>query len=797
MNVVIRKGDSPANGVSAAPGAAAIAQPTDNPTPSRPDVAREVVQSDPAGGPAPFARVGRSMRIGARFGAGAALGVWLADVAVLASTRSAVGWRHWLTGVGAALFVALTTALVLGALLGPVFVPMTTGMVERLRGRLGGLRDGDPDACHTLAAQALGVAGLLCVWSFLAYRVALATELDFAGPKSMAGALTVSHLMFAATLAVAWPSGVRLARRLVELASSVPGLRWLTARGWRIPCFLAVGALFGGGAVLMAHRTELVALPWQRVVSLPGIVLGLAGAYYLPRARGPGGRHLARAALALIGAGLVGGMVVAARLRPESTAARKLAFERALSGYLGYAAWTAALDFDGDGQLGILGGGDCAPFDPRRYTGAVDVPGNGIDEDCDGADMPPLVLGARPRMQVGQDSLPLRPTVVLVTIDGLGAPRLLAFGGHTSLMPHVDDLAARSMRFAHCFSEGPSTRLSFPSMFTSRYDSQLTHLFAPAHPYPLAPSERQLQDVLNDAGYETAAVIPNQYFDSSHWSSVTRGFHRVDTSAIVAGKHNAPQVTDAALRLLSEAQDRPLYLWVHYYDAHGPYEPPPGVALVRPTEEVLYDAELTYIDRELGRLIAALDQRSQPTYVILTADHATVFHPDPSTRRGHYGYDLYSATLHVPLLVRGPGIPAGRVDGVVSTMDIAASIADLLRLSSAGLEGTSLLPEMLAGKSDPQRVLFHEFYLPERGFRGEDPLQMVSVRSGHYNLVLDRTRASYELYDWTADYFEQRDLYEDQARSPEVLQLRSLVGFFVQKFHDWGPGGTLRLVSND
>jgi arylsulfatase A-like enzyme len=298
--------------------------------------------------------------------------------------------------------------------------------------------------------------------------------------------------------------------------------------------------------------------------------------------------------------------------------------------------------------------------------------------------------------------------------------------------------------------------------------------------------------MLDDAGYATFAVIPAAYFDPNHWVSLTRGFQQVDASAVSAGKHNAREVTDAALRALSMSEQRPTYLWVHYYDAHSPYSLPPGLPDLHQTDEAIYEAELRFIDGEVGRLLAAVEARPEGAYVIVTADHATVFHPDPSTRVGHYGYDLYTATLHVPLTIRGPGIVPGAIDGVVSTMDIAPTITDLLRISDrARLEGTSLLPEMLAREHDASRVIFHELYLPERGFRGDDPLQLVSVRDDRWNLVLDRAQGGYELYDWTADYFERHGVYEDNSQLPEIQHLRSLLGAFVQQFYLRPPGSAV------
>jgi arylsulfatase A-like enzyme len=734
----------------------------------------------------------QSSVIGAEFGVSAALGLWVGDVLLLATSREGMTPSRWLQAVGAALWVAVTTGMVLGFLLGPIAVYVVTASVDIIRPKWAALREDGDAARHTLAAAVISLVPILGLFSWLAYRADMLIGLEFARPETIAIAITASQWLLGAAFVVVWIAGIRATRSIVIRVSDTPGLRWVLSHTW------SIFVLFGGVVVLaacalpQAYGLDLAALPWRNAVPLSCLVIGVA-----LRARGPRpaiARHprLAWSLLAFVLVATVAGGVGAFSIRPESTKVRKIAFERCLSGRLGYAAWTAALDFDGDGQIGVLGGGDCAPFDPTRYAGAVEIPGNGIDEDCDGTDLRLDAVRLRPRAQLSAsptsyrseayNSLPLRPTIVLVSIDALGAPRLTALGSQTALMPNLDAFASRSVLFTRCFSQGPSTRLSFPSMFTSRWDSQLPFEPGARLPHSFSPTERQLQDALDDAGYETVAVLPNEYFDPARWPSVTRGFQHVDTSAIGAGKHDAPGVTDAALRWLSKDRDRPLYLWVHYYDAHPPYLQLPGVSYRQSGEEPLYEAELTYIDRELGRLLFALEQRPEPTYVIVTADHSTVFHPDPASRRSHYGYDLYSATLHVPLIVHGPQLQPRRVETLASTMDIAPTVADLLRWNDrAEFEGTSLVPELLGGAGQPSRALFHEMYLPERFFHGYQGLEIVSVHKDRYNLVLNRLHGTYELYDWTTDYFEQNDLFADRSETPEARELKALLGSFVQQ----------------
>ncbi len=732
--------------------------------------------------PSRWVRLGNLVMTGERYALSAALGVWVVDAIILALVRGGARWGQWAQGMGAAAFVAMSTAMLLGALLGPPLVLIVRPVSERTRIGWAALRRGEAPARHTLIAHTLAAPVMIAAWGEVSYHLGQEIVFGFARPDTMAAAMTVANMGLAGVLLVTWPAAVRAARVVVDGMGRMRGMRWFVARGWRIPAVLAALGAAVVAAIVVAERKLLATLPWLEVAPLAGLMAGVGFAALLPRVN----PWLRRGAVAFAVLVFAGGFVAAARLRPESAKAQSFAFDRALSGRLGYEAWVFTADFDRDGQISMLGGGDCAPFDPRRYTGAPDLPNDGIDQDCDGTDLSPQALHFRPALNIKPGTVPSKPTVVFVTIDALAALELTAIGGRRSIMPRLDELASRSMLFTHCFSQGPSTRMSFPSILTSRWDSQLQFEYSARLPYSWSDKERTLQDTFDDAGYETDAVIPNSYFEQGRWAGVTRGFQHVDASPLRAatGKHDAREVTDVALRTLSQTRDQPLYLWLHYFDAHPPYGTPPGVKSPDRDDRTYYSEELTYIDQQLGRLIDAIDQRTDPVYLVLTSDHATSFHPVPESRHFHYGYDIYTSTLHVPLIFHGPGIRTGRDDHIVSTMDIAPTLANLFDLNPKGrFEGTSLAAEVLNGTTDPDRLLFHEFFLPENIFRGHgDPLEFVSLRTDRYDLILNRKHGSYELYDWNADYWEQNDLYEERAHTPDVAHLRSLLAAFLMRF---------------
>jgi len=296
-------------------------------------------------------------------------------------------------------------------------------------------------------------------------------------------------------------------------------------------------------------------------------------------------------------------------------------------------------------------------------------------------------------------------------------------------------------------------------------------------PRSLDADQHQIQDLFQEAGYATAAVISEGYFTRRRWGSMVRDFDELDESPATAGTHTAPQVTEAALRIYNEEREEPLFLWVHYYDAHSPYQAIEDFEPYGTTQRDLYDTELRYLDQEILPLLDAVRERGD-TVTVITSDHGTVFHPQPRTRRARYGFDLYTATLHVPLIVHAGFIEPSRFDHPVSTMDVLPTLSNLLRSEeSHSYEGYSLVPEIFDGRPNRPDAVFAQFFLPERAMRDREPLQKVALRTRDFNLIFSRDTGAYELYNWREDYFEMNDLAEEGNR--DLTMLRSVLGAYV------------------
>jgi arylsulfatase A-like enzyme len=327
---------------------------------------------------------------------------------------------------------------------------------------------------------------------------------------------------------------------------------------------------------------------------------------------------------------------------------------------------------------------------------------------------------------------PERPNVLLITVDTLRADRLTAAGYPRATTPNLDALAAEGLRFTHAETPRAKTTPAIASLMTGLYPHEhgARDLLV-----PLAGDHALLAERLRAAGWSTAAIVGN-YVLIDRFSGLARGFDRwieelPDRQGVPpddAPQRTARSMSDAALsELAREDGGEPWFLWLHYMDPHGLYDPPPEHRVFRSDvpEAIpddpghvaqynvppgcrmadgrvdaarvrdLYDGEVRYADAEIGRVLAALRASGEleRTIVVVTADHGENLgeHRDWF----EHGRDAYETTCRVPLLVRLPALlpdrPAPGVrKGSVSLADVAPTLLDLLGLPPLAAEGSAV-----------------------------------------------------------------------------------------------------------
>jgi arylsulfatase A-like enzyme/Tfp pilus assembly protein PilF len=269
------------------------------------------------------------------------------------------------------------------------------------------------------------------------------------------------------------------------------------------------------------------------------------------------------------------------------------------------------------------------------------------------------------------------PDVLLITLDTTRADALSCYGSKRST-PSLDALAARSTRFARAYTPVPQTLPAHASILTGLYPFR--HGVRDNLINALGPDPATLATLLKARGYATAAVVAAPVLD--HRFGLARGFDDYDDAIRApAVERRAAEVTDLALRALPNLK-RPFLLWVHYYDPHHPYAPP---VLSDPPDP--YRDEVVYMDREIGRLLQAVDLKT--TLVAAVGDHGESLREHGELE---HGLLLYEGAVRVPLLIHAPGQERGAVEeGAVSTTAVLPTLLQTLGLPlPGGLDGAPL-----------------------------------------------------------------------------------------------------------
>jgi arylsulfatase A-like enzyme len=409
-------------------------------------------------------------------------------------------------------------------------------------------------------------------------------------------------------------------------------------------------------------------------------------------------------------------------------------------------------DVDGDGYGVLLGEGDCAPFNRRIHPGAMEIPDNGVDDDCVGGDFSyKRIRKAAGKARPVPDSYRKPYNILLITLDAVRADHT-GFGGYVRpTTPKLDRLARESATFVRAYSPSAGTVASMPAILSSRFfHSQLAvGPERPKAPPLILPENLMVAEIMKAGGYRTGAVTGHDYFNQ--WG-VEQGFDHFDNSL---GPRRDPhsvtsdKLTDKATAYVAAQGNRRWFLWVHYLDAHSEYEPHPEFDFGKRQVD-LYDGEIRFVDEHVGRLLDFLMRSPvwSRTVVAVTADHGDAFGEHGRT---HHGSTLYEEMIHVPLLLRVPDLPGRRIDQVVTNLDTVPTLVELAGLGSPAhdFEGKSLVPLLFYDEREPDRAVFAETNWPS-------PLR--AMVQGRYKLVYDMKNNLYQVYDLGADPAEKQNL---------------------------------------
>ncbi|MCP3963557.1 MAG: sulfatase-like hydrolase/transferase [bacterium] len=354
-------------------------------------------------------------------------------------------------------------------------------------------------------------------------------------------------------------------------------------------------------------------------------------------------------------------------------------------------------------------------------------------------------------------------SVLLVTLDTTRVDRLEPYGSEDVSTPTLQRLADQGIVFEHAVAVAPITLVSHTSILTGLYPFE--HGVRNNGIQYVPDDVTTLAERLQGEGYRTAAFVSAAVLDRRY--GLNQGFEVYDDD-LSTGRDRRPRsvadrpaeaVVDAAAAWLESLEDDERYfLWVHFYDPHAAYSPPPPYR--DDYRERLYDGEIAYADAQLGRLLEHPRFTTDEPIVTVIADHGESLGEHGEQTHAILAYD---STLHVPWILRLPqGQPAGmRVPQTVGHVDLMPTVLSLLGLEpEEKISGRDLLP-VLEGRFNADSptdipAYYSETYLP---FYTYGWSKLRSIRRGGWKMIDAPTP---ELYYLRKDPRELSNVHERQ-----------------------------------
>ncbi|MDB4936198.1 MAG: Choline-sulfatase [Labilithrix sp.] len=616
---------------------------------------------------------------------------------------------------------------------------------------------------------ALDVGGVVAMWivMFAIENVVVGVGFreQFAGSWEMAHAryyLTPIAIAVALPLAACFVGAARLvAARNARVASAivaalgivvavgVSGGRHMESALVRVPFVVIAGVAGGAGAMSLVRRAPI---DRPRTLAASGAAIAcaawLADANVLPRLYPA--FHAALLGLALAGSATV---FVALRgdrgLRPLWIVA--LAFA------VSCVAWTprAARAVVGDDNLRrVLV--EHAPVLGRAVVVASRIaPPPSLDDDASEARTTAAVV--RPNVRTAARSLDWSgKDIVVVTIDALRADHVSSYGYGRPTTPNIDRLAARGVRFEHAYCPTPHTSYSVASLMTGKYMRPLLAMGA-------GEDSETWASYLRRYGFRTAAFYPPAvFFIDEH------RFRRMKDDGLGfeyrKEEFAAPELRrkQIAEYVATAPNDKPLFLWVHLFEPHEPYESHPEHSFGGDESVDAYDSEVATADAVVGEIVDVVEKRRPGAVFMVSADHGEEF-GDHGGR--YHGTTVYEEQVRVPLVVAAPGIVPAVVKTPVQTIDLLpTTLAALDMPQPARVRGRDL-GAVLAGKAPAGD--------PGLAFAETDDYTLLA--RGDERLVCVRKIASCTLFDVATDPHEMKPIGDRPERVKELRRLTAAI----------------------
>jgi choline-sulfatase len=371
------------------------------------------------------------------------------------------------------------------------------------------------------------------------------------------------------------------------------------------------------------------------------------------------------------------------------------------------------------------------------------------------------------------------PNIILITIDTTRADRMGFLGSGRGLTPNLDTLAKESVIFTRAYAQVPLTTPSHAVLLTGTYP-QFNHVEDLGS--PLRGDLPDLPVVLHEHGYQTAAFIGAIILDPKNGMApgFDRGFDLYDgdfhhrrpgENRYLSQERRAGDVAAHALGWLSSHSRRPFFAWLHFFDPHDPYDPPPPFR--ERYASALYDGEIAYTDSVIGNFFQALRRRNlfENCVVAIVADHGEAFGEHGEER---HGVLLYDETVHVPMLLKLPSkrFSGTRVQARVGLVDVAPSLLHAAGINPpAAMQGQSVFPLIetassfadKTAKDEADRAIYSESNYAHRYFGWSE---LHSWRTGKYLYVRAPKR---ELYDQSVDAQAIKNLSSSSEAVTETL----------------------------